>query len=67
MKHPIRLWREKCGQSQKFLADRLGCAPATLCRIEKWQKRPGPYLAQCIAHFTGLTIEEVRAKPDAQP
>lgn len=65
-KHPIRLWRERDGMKQGFLASRLGIAHETLSRIERWRQRPSRFLAIHIATFTGLSLDDVlKAKPDA--
>lgn len=37
----LRTMREACGMDQATAADRMGCAQATLSRLETGQRQPG--------------------------
>jgi DNA-binding XRE family transcriptional regulator len=53
--HPLAVWRERHGLSQKRFAAMARTAASTICRIENNKMRPKPELSR-IAQATGGEI-----------
>ena len=64
MKTNIRALRKACKLSQEELADAVGTTRQTITSIEVGKYTASLPLAYKIAHYFGLTIEEVFDFPD---
>ncbi len=57
--HPVRVWREKRGLSQRSLAEKAGLAAGYLNEIEA-RKKPGSLNAMVrLAHGLGVTVDDL--------
>lgn len=62
--HPVRIWREKRGLTQRALAVRAGVAPSYLTEIEKGRKPGSARTLSRLAQALEVTMEDVM---DAYP
>ena len=56
--HWIRRRRKSLDLTQKQLAERVGCATATIVKIEADERRPSREIAQLLAERLGIPLEE---------
>lgn len=62
--HPgrfLRSYRTQAGLSLRAVAQRVGCNPSTLSRVENELRKPTPDLVTAVAHAIGELLAEKRA------
>ena len=55
----VRSLRESKGLAQWQLAEKIGVSQAMLSHIEKNKRKPSWLVAQKLAHFFGVTLDEL--------
>jgi transcriptional regulator with XRE-family HTH domain len=55
--HPVYLWRQASGVSQRSLADEIGCNQSFLSLIEAGERSPSLVMAARLKRATGLPLE----------
>ena len=57
--HPVAVWRDRRGLTQRQLAERAGLSPAMVSEVEKRNRTPSLPMARAIAGALGVGLDDL--------